>query len=381
MDFFDENFIVEDASRNKLEEKVATKTEKEEVATLEEETLLMNSTTVRRNIVEFSKAKRRNDVDSMYILREEFKKVLDCLGDDNRESLENKQKEIKSSIEKDGASALNIAKLKNTNAKLDIIEYKEKMQEYVGNKEDLVRNMKNDNNYSNNKDRKLSKALLVGVIGAAGIIALSAMVKSCAKNKDNTISTGNTTTTVTGSISDEPTTTETIQVTTSTGDYSVETVDPNYSSPTRQTTDEEESKNNENNNNKNNNKKGKKGVEPGATTKHLRPTSPKNKKITISKATSPSHKKPTEKGTYNTDVNGTEAKHTQPKVKPTGNSGKLPVEPTKVTVNRKATTKPTSKPTAKPTKKPVQTVDPNDPNNVVEKKQAAAKVLSLSLWR
>ena len=315
--------IVQGPSKEKIQEMA---NEKKEAARIHGETLILNKTRVVNNIKALREAYHKNDVDTLNYLATEFKEIYDCLGDTSKEELELQKVELQKDIAKNGAGLLNVAKLKNCDAKLGFIKYKSIIKEAAG------RPMKNENNTKiayKADDKKLSNKIIVGgVVGMASIIAMGAAISSCNKKNtvvNNTTTTGNTTT----STMEE---TSTMEVTVSTGDYSVETVDPNYSSPTRETTTENtnDSKNNGKSNGNGNNK-GSKDIDP--TVKNLRKQTPKNKKTVISKATSPSHKKPTEKGTYHTDKNGTEATTTK-YIKPTGNNKKkLPIQPSKKTLS------------------------------------------------
>lgn len=314
--------IVEAPSKERIKEMAK---EKAEAVKIDAETLILNKTRVENNIKALREAYHKKDAAALDYLAEEFREIYECLGDDSKETLEIKLKELENNISRNGASILNVSKLRNCKAKLGIIKYKSMI------KEAAERPMKNENkvnsSYNNNDGRKLSNKILVGgVVGMTAVIAMGAAISSCHRKNEVV---DNTTTNTTTSTMEE---TSTMEVTVSTGDYSVETVDPNYSSPTRETTTaNSDDKNNNGKSNGNGNNKGSKDID--ATTKHLRKQTPKNKKTVISKATSPSHKKPTEKGTYHTDKNGTEATTTK-YIKPTGkNSGKLPIKPSKKTLS------------------------------------------------
>lgn len=393
MSFFEDSFNTTNYSKEQAEIQA-------EIKKLNEATEKMNEKSVRIKIKELRDAYHKNETAKLDFLADEFKEINDCLGNDSKETLILEKEKLQTHIEKDGANNLNIAKLKNCEAKLGIIDYKSIIKEAAG------RNMSNNkDNYNyrtldNQDGRKLRNRVLFGAtLSIAAIIGIAGIASSC--NKKNNV---NETTTGSETISSIDQTTETITVTTSTGDYVVETVDPNYSSPTRETTDP--SNNSNTNNGGNSGNSGNNDID--ATTSSIRNTTPNNQVTVISQPTSPTTQPVSnETTTVQTDINGTQPGATEPEVKPSGKDT-LPVEPTKITVDvnadptpapTKAPTEPTAAPTAatnatteatkaptptpKPTPKPVpvETVDPNDPDNVVEKtnSKSKGKVLALKL--
>lgn len=391
-------------SFNVLTKKEIAELEKKQITNLEKANSIMDKPTLEKKLKEFDIAIKKGDYSNFSDLETYFKNVLECLGSDHRKKIEIDKNESALAIKESGVTALKLVEYKNADAKLEIYDYKERIEE-------AIKMIKEKSNFKENaevkEERKFKKRdglLLGGVFGLVALIAGTSLgVQGCNnKNKDNSIK--NTTSSITDTNSDESTTT--LVVTTSTGDYTVETVDPNYSSPTRETTNADS---NSNSNNSNNN--GNSGVEPDATTSHIRNTTPNGHESVISAPTSPTTKPVSnETTTVQTDVNGTQPGHTEPEVKPTGNDS-LPVEPTRVTVDRSIDPTPTPKPTEKPTEAttttegttkadptptpkpatptpkpatptpkpvPVETVDPNDPDNVIEKTKAKKLALKLS---
>ena len=364
-------------------------TDLENAKIIDNETKVLNKDVVEAKINEFKDAQRKDDQDKISSLIEDFKEIYKYLGDDSKESLEIEKKELEESISREGAKVLSVSQLKNCNAKLAIIKYKSIIKEATEG------NMIKDNNKD---ERKLRNKVLFGtIIGLSAVIGIAGVASSCNKREEGTENT-----TTTGVVSSIDQTTETITVTTSTGDYVVQTVDPNYSSPTRETTDPANNSNTNGNGGTGNNG----NSSPDATTESLKNTTPNGEVTVISGPTSPSTQPVSnETTTVQTDINGTQPGATEPEIKPTGNET-LPVEPTKITVDVNAdptpaptkaptettaapteatkapteTTKaPTPVPTKKPTPVPVETVDPNDPDNVIEKTSSKSKGKALAL--
>ena len=148
--------------------------------------------------------------------------------------------------------------------------------------------------------------------------------------------------------------TSTMEVTTSTGDYTVETVE-GYDAPTRETTKEETSGTDKNGKKTNNDKN--KSTKRVISTKKLRETTPKNKKTVISKATNHSDKPNNQTSQIPTNKDGERTDGKKPKTKPTGNKGTLPIKPSKKTLS--------------PEEKQAENVN---------KSEGKVKTLSLRLW-
>lgn len=215
--------------------------------------------------------------------------------------------------------------------------------------------------------------VLVGVGAFAGLIA---GVRSCNnKGNDDKSATSATTSLIEESIASEPT--ETLDATVSTGDYVLETLNPDYSAPTRETTSADS------------NNIGTTSITNANTViQTVNETTPNSEVIVIEKPTIQTQGPVSyETSAIETDINGTQPGWTEPEIKPSG-TDPLPVEPTKITVNITAETSTTetnttTEYTAAPTETiivtvPIETVDPNDPNNVIEK-DIKGKVLVLGL--
>ena len=333
MSFFDEHFVVVEASSTSKEVKPVSKEQierdKAEIKQLEEATLTMDQRSVEMRIRELREADHRGNQERINSLIKDFKVIDKCLGDESKMLLEIKKEEFEAIKKKDSADALNNARLKNVEAKLGIIKYKSIIKEAAGRP---MRNNINDrgnfnsNNRTNDDRREFTKKLLFGgAVGLAAIVATGVGVTKCNKKgafvRDNN-STTITSTDGTTSFMEE---TSTMEVTTSTGDYTLHTIE-GFSAPTRETTEEVVNGTNKDGKKVDNTKK------TGATkqTKKLRETTPKNKKVVISKATNHSDKVNNSTSQIPTNKNGerTDKKPT-PEIKPTGNKGTLPIQPSK----------------------------------------------------
>ena len=332
MSFFDEHFVVEEASSTSREVKPVSKEQierdKAEIKQLEEATLTMDQRSVAMRIRELREADHKENQEKINSLIKDFKVIDKCLGDESKILLEIKKEEFEAIKKKDSADALNNARLKNIEAKLGIIKYKSIIKEAAGRP---MRNNINDrgnfnsNNRANDDRREFTKKLLFGgAVGLAAIVATGVGVTKCNKKgafvRDNN-STTITSTDGTTSFMEE---TSTMEVTTSTGDYTLHTIE-GFSAPTRETTEEVVNGTNKDGKKVDNTKK------TGETkqTKKLRETTPKNKKVVISKATNHSDKV-NSTSHIPTDKNGnrTDKKPTQ-EIKPNGNKGTLPIQQSK----------------------------------------------------
>ena len=339
MGFFEDNFIVESASPDtaeKEENTVSTKEQREidkaKIKKLEEDTLVMNKRNVIIKINEYKSALHKHDDSKLDAIAKDFRTILSCLGDESEQLLKINMAAIKSDIAKNGVNALNSAKSKNCEAKLGIIEYKSFM------KEAAERPMRSENVRTNNQNpgntgnkNKSNRILVGGVLGVATAITLAAGISSC--NKKNKVADNTTTTNTITSTMEE---TSTMEVTVSTGDYTIETVDPDYTAPTIATTESTNgTTNKDGKTNGNGGNNGSKDID--ATTKQLRPTTNPKKKKVIKQAQNKKTDK-TKKKTYPTGKDGKVINGTKPEVAPTGNDKQtLPggIEPTHITVNRK----------------------------------------------
>ena len=335
MSFFDEHFVVVEASSTSKEVKPVSKEQierdKAEIKQLEEATLTMDQRSVEMRIRELREADHRGNQERINSLIKDFKVIDKCLGDESKMLLEIKKEEFEAIKKKDSADALNNARLKNVEAKLGIIKYKSIIKEAAGRP---MRNNINDrgnfnsNNRTNDDRREFTKKLLFGgAVGLAAIVATGVGVTKCNKKgafvRDNN-STTITSTDGTTSFMEE---TSTMEVTTSTGDYTLHTIE-GFSAPTRETTEEVVNGTNKDGKKVDNTKK------TGATkqTKKLRETTPKNKKVVISKATNHSDEVNNSTSQIPTNKNGERTdkkKNPTPEIKPTGNKGTLPIQPSK----------------------------------------------------
>ena len=225
--------------------------------------------------------------------------------------------------------------------------------------------------------------ITVAVSTTLALVLAGIGVSACNKKGDTASAPANTTTTTSVDASVEPT--ETADVTVSTGDYVLETLNPDYVSETRETTGADEA-----------NTIGSSNTING-TVQSIKDTTP-NGQVTVIENPTIQTQEPvsneTTEVTKPTDINGTVAEttaYTEPK-----GTDELPIEPTKITVNvtdptvAPTTTNPTSSTSTTeytvPTETvetiiisvPIETVDPNDPNNVIEK-DIKGKVLVLNL--
>lgn len=393
-------------------EKERKQQEEKEIAKLEEDTKIMNKETVLNKISELKTAYRNGDKKKLEALTVDFKKIYACLGNTNRDVILEDINSIKMSMSQYGASALSIARLKNEEAKLGIVDYKAIIYEASErpSEEDLEGQeyVYTELEKEENSNKRTGCAIIGGTAILVGALLIAGLGKGCNKKLNETTDL----TTTTGITSElDPTTsgfepTETLETVGNTT-TSLETVNDDYSSPTRETTDAN-SNNNNGNNGRSNTTYATVGTthNPTETSVIYKPTNPTTKPVS------------NETTTVQTDINGTQPGHTEPEIKPTGNDT-LPVEPTRVTVDVNATPtpkptatptpkpttttttttetkadptptpKPTATPTPKPTPKPtevvkpvpVETVDPDDENNVIEKTKkkvkATTKVLVL----
>lgn len=357
MSFFDDNFVIEDGPFAKEEKARVSKEQMEkdsaEIRKLEEDTLTMDQRSVAMRIRELREADHKGDQEKINALIKDFRAIDKCLGNESKILLELEKEKLEANK---NSSALDKAKIKNIEAKLGIIKYKSIIKEAAGRP---MRNNINDrgsfnpNNRQNDEGRRFTKKVLVGsAVGLAAIVAIGCGARSCAKNKtfvreDATTTTNNTTT-----FMEE---TSTMEVTTSTGDYTVETVE-GYDAPTRETTTEDTNTNGTDKNGKKTNET-KKSTKRIISTKKLRETTPKNKKTVISKATNHSDKPNNQTSQIPTNKNGERTDGKKPTTKPTGNKGTLPIKPTKKTLS--------------PEEKQAENVN---------KSEGKAKTLSLRLW-
>lgn len=308
MSFFDDNFVIEEgpfpeSTKQGVEipKKEQIEKDKAEVKRLDEETLIMNKNSVKMQIKEFREAYHKKDSKKYNSLVENFKKILKCLGNESKELLEINKIAIKSNIVKEGASALNVAKLKNCEAKLGIIEYKQIIKEAAEshmreNENNNVKTAQTNVNKSDNNTKK--KVVACGAVAAALVVAMGAGVKKCSDKNAFVRQSDSTTITETNGTTTfmEETTTNT--TTTSTTDYTLETVGNGYTAETRETTGEtsETKKDDKKSTTKTTTKKTPAATKPGTKIKRLRKRTKNGKVIVLKKATPIPTQKPVKPG-------------------------------------------------------------------------------------
>ncbi|MBR2997963.1 MAG: hypothetical protein IKF37_02665 [Bacilli bacterium] len=307
-----------------IEEK-KVKSEKE---LLDEATKVMNKKAVKVKIKELESAvKSKNDPAEqakIEVLNQDFKKIYDCLKDGeeslSKEGLLEKRAKIITSIKLNGADGLNVAKFNNNNAKLGIIKYKEIIREAA------TSTPTDSYPILDKKTANRKMGLFTGIVAGALIIGITAVgicnkIKSKINSKVNTTQT-TTTSTLTG------TTTTTNTPTTNTK-YSMESLDVDYSSPTRDL-------NETNGEGYFTNPDGEYGDAADVTIEELRDTTPYDYVETIYSEediedTIETVSYETTVVTQPTDTQGTVAETTE-YTAPTG-TDPLPIEPTVVTVD------------------------------------------------
>ena len=324
----------------------------------------------------------KKDQEKLKELIEYFRNLNALLKQDSADCILQHIEQTNIAIKESGMTALKRAELDYYQAKLSLLEESDKIREAANMNLNSLFNGGNTPKKGFKKPRKRDLILLGGAMAGGATIILAALGLNSCTSKNNTPDATTTTTTLESTITGS--TTGLSESTTSTGDYSVETINVDYSSPTRESTTEGEGYANGGNGGSD------------ATYATIRPTTDPTSVSVISTPTNGT----TESVSYETsaiptDTNGTQAGWTEPEVQPTG-TDPLPVEPTRVTVDVTATeatttttapTESTTKPTegtTKPTEGttvyvPVVTVDPNDPDNVIEKQSRKAKALGLRL--
>lgn len=311
---------------------VRKKTEetKSEVERLKESTSIMDKKRVKIKIkeLEYAVKSRKDEAErqKIQVLSDDFEKIYECLkeGEESltKESLMDKRIKLLGEIKTHGADSLNVAKLNNNKAKIDIIKYEPIIREAA--KSSASDDYRVLDKYTANKKTGLFTAVVAGVL-VIGIVAAGFMNKVKEKFKANT----NNTTTAATTLNDSSTTTTTKGTTlATTTKYDLETVTVDYSSPTRDLEatnadgyfiDPDTGEVNE----------------PDVTYEDLRPTTPYEEVEVIS---DPSVSDTIETVSYETtvvtqptDTQGTVAETTE-YTAPTG-TDPLPIEPTVVTVD------------------------------------------------
>ena len=338
---------------------------KSEVELLKESTETMNKKRVKIKIKELESALkgdyRGRERAKVQLLNEDFEKIYACLKKDEdpleKAELLRKRETLRSNIKLNGATSLNVAKLNNNQAKLNIIKYEPIIREAATSTPSDAYPVLAQ---STNKRRvTIFTGLAVGVLATAvaGFGILPKMIKKIQQSKGTTTTTIGTTLDgdATSTIYTEDTIKESSETIMSTSDYSIETVNNDYVSPSYTTNTDGYSNGNTGSGNAT--------YETVGTTHN-----PTDVEVISTPSTTESTTAPAGTSAIPTDINGTQADQTEPEIKPTG-TDPLPVEPTTVTVA--PTTETTSKPTettpstTETTSKPTYpTVDPDDPINV-----------------
>ncbi len=333
----------------------------------------------------------KKDQEKLKELIEYFRNLNALLKNDSADCILQQIEQTNIAIRESGMTALKRAELDYYQAKLSLLEESDKIREAANMNLNSLFNGGNTPKKGFKKSRKRDLIVLGGAMAGGATMILAALGLNSCTSKNNTPDATTTTTTLESTITGS--TTGLSESTTSTGDYSVETVTVDYSSPTRESTTADSSNGNGGSGN------------ADTTYETLRPTTDPTSTSVISTPTNGTAESVSyETSAIPTDINGTQPGHTEPEVKPTG-TDPLPVEPTRVTVDvtateptttttttqTEATTKPTegtTAPTTAPTTRqtegttvtvPVVTVDPNDPDNVIEKQSRKAKTLGLRL--
>ena len=292
----------------------------------------INKEEVKHRLKELELAYKYNDVRRLYDLSDYFTAVNSCLGNETRDQLLESLKSIKLDILKQGETPLNIAKRDYINAKLAIIKYRQIIIEAA--------NYGNNNNYEFLYKRLKDKrdGIITGVAIASVVGLLSACgVKNSIDNKNTTATTTTSGITSTSTSDTDATSTydsediNSVYESTNEG-YSIETLDIDYSSPTRETTIYTDATGGSYvDTNRKDNKT--------STTRSVRPTTRKDQVDVISKPTNSSDPLTYETTAVETNNDGVKVDNngetvpTTSYIKPTG-TDPLPIEPTKKTLSQ-----------------------------------------------
>lgn len=301
------------------------------VKAVKDSTNIINKDKVKYKLKELELAYKHNDRARLYALSEYFDGVNGCMGEVTKEELQESLKNLKKEAEKNGTTPLNTARQENISAKLSLIKYKPLIVEAA--------------NYGDNNDyARLDKRLTdrrTGVIIGVAITTVLGLLSACGiknniDNKTTKPTTTNSTTTTSTSDTEVTATysSEDIkEVYESTNEgYSVETLDIDYSSPTRETTIYTDATGGTY---VDTNRSGSKT----STTKSIRPTTKKDQVDVISKPTNSSDPLTYETTAVETNKDGVKVDGngdtvpTTSHIEPKG-SDTLPVEPTKKTLSQ-----------------------------------------------
>ena len=306
-------------------EEVKVKSQKE---LLDEATKVMNKKAVKVKIKELESAvKSKNDTAEQAkigVLNQDFKKIYDCLKDGEesltKEGLLEKRAKIITSIKLNGADGISVARFNNNNAKLGIIKYIDIIREAA------TSTPTDSYPILDKKTAKRKMGIFTGIVAGALVIGITAVgICNKIKNKINS-KVKNTPTTVTSTLTGTTTTNNTPTTNTK---YSMESLNVDYSSPTRDLSET-------NGEGYFTNPDGEYGDAADVTIEELRDTTPYDYvEIIYSEEdiedTYETAAYETTTVTKPTDVQGTVAETTA-YTEPTGTET-LPIEPTIVTVN------------------------------------------------
>jgi hypothetical protein len=244
--------------------------DREQVEELNKSTSIMNKKVVKSKIKELKKAYRNKDRQKLFDLSDEFYDIDLALGMDSKNVLLEDLEDYNNEINKNGASALNVAKIKNTEAKLGIINYK-----------DIIHEAAHASAYEDfrilNKKKKETREILIlcGTVATLGVLSIAVGVANKVRNEKDSLNKGTTTTSTlsnnTTGVSTE-TLNEVYESTTNTtvsnkNGYAIESINIDYSSPTRETTSKDDRENGS-------------YVTPDATISTIRETTP-NDEVTV----------------------------------------------------------------------------------------------------
>jgi hypothetical protein len=307
---------------------MAAKPVADQVKDLNNSTAIMDKNSVKSKIKELKKAYKNRDRQRLYDLSDDFSEIDGALGYDSKEDLLKEWERLNNEINTNGASNLNIAKLKNNEAKLGIINYR-----------GIIHEAANASSYEDHhilekqdKDRKSvlliagSAAALTAVIASVGVA--NKIKNDNSRNISNGTTTGVTTLDSTTAINTSSETINEVYESTknnSVNGYTLESINIDYSSPTRETTSKDDRENGS-------------YVTPDATISTIRNTTPNDEVTVIVEPTFETEPVSYETSAIPTNVDGViiddnnDPVPTTSYIEPTG-TDPLPVEPSHETIS------------------------------------------------
>lgn len=209
--------------------------EEDQIKELDKNTLLMDKAYVKSKIKALKKAYNRKDRTALYNLSDEFYDIDQALGVDDKESLQ-EQLAKETEERKKGATGIRVAKEKNTMAKLGIIDYKNIIHEAA------IASSYEDYRILNKQKKDRREFIIIGgVVGALGLGSLAGYIGNNVRG--NKVTTNGTTTTLENTLNNtttsnvsQSTINEVYESTKNTSGYAIESINIDYSSPTRATT-------------------------------------------------------------------------------------------------------------------------------------------------